>query len=160
MTTTIAKPSRTILCPVDFSSSSENALLHVAEQYAGNAELLVLHIDNPGSDDRGTLLKEHLHHFSRYSDVLSEYGCRVRFAIEYGSPADAIISFAKSHRTDMIVLGSHGANSIGRLLVGSTTETVMRQAPCPVLVLKSPESVVKGAPALYENIETLSKTND
>jgi nucleotide-binding universal stress UspA family protein len=160
MTTTIAKPSRTILCPVDFSSSSENALLHVAEQYAGNAELLVLHIDNPVSGDRGTMLKEHLHHFSRYSDVLSEYGCHVRFAVEYGSPAEAIITFARAHGTDMIVLGSHGANSIGRLLVGSTTEKVMRQAPCPVLVLKSPESAKSGAKAHYDTIEALSNSND
>jgi nucleotide-binding universal stress UspA family protein len=155
-----AKPSRTILCPVDFSTSSEKALLHVAEQYTGNSEMLVLHIDNPDSGDRGTLLKEHLHQFSRYSDILSPYGCRVRFAVEYGSPAEAIISFAKAHRTDMIVLGSHGTSRIRRLLVGSTAETVMRQAPCPVLVLKSPESVEAETPALYENIEALSNSND
>jgi nucleotide-binding universal stress UspA family protein len=160
MTKTTAKPSRTILCPVDFSHSSEKALLHVAEQYADDTELIVLHIDNPGSGDRGKLLKEHLHHFSRYSDILSDYGCKVRFAVEHGTPADAIISFARANGTDMIALGSHGTSSIKRLLVGSTTETVMRHAPCPVLVLKSPEVVKADIPALYENIETLSNTND
>ncbi|WP_395994467.1 universal stress protein [Chlorobium phaeovibrioides] len=39
----------------------------------------------------------------------------------------------------MIVLGSHGSSRLLRLLVGSTTESVMRHSPCPVLVLKTPE---------------------
>ncbi|HWR01301.1 MAG TPA: universal stress protein [Chlorobaculum sp.] len=160
MTKTRTKSSRTILFPVDFSPSSERALLHVAELYSGDAELIVLHIDTPGSNDRGTLLKEHLHQFSRYSDLLSDYGCKVRFAVEYGSPAEAIISYARTQKSDMIVLGSHGTSNILRLLVGSTTETVMRHAPCPVLVLKSPETVEAESPALFENIEALSNSND
>ena len=160
MTKNRAKSSRTILCPVDFSPSSERALLQIAELYSGNAELIVLHIDTPGPNNRGTLLKEHLHQFSRYSDLLSEYGCRVRFAVEYGSPAEAIISYARTQGSNMIVLGSHGTSSILRLLVGSTTETVMRHAPCPVLVLKTPETVEADSPALYENVEALSNSND
>jgi universal stress protein A len=139
MTTTIAKPSKTILCPVDFSPSSEKALLHVAEHYTSDAELIVLHVGDSGSGDRGTLFKEHLHHFSRYSDLLSAYGCRVRFAVEYGAPAATIIGYAGKIGASMIVLGSHGASDIRRLLVGSTAESVMRHAPCPVLVLRSPD---------------------
>ncbi|MGC8773927.1 MAG: universal stress protein [Chlorobaculum sp.] len=141
MTTTKAKPSKTILCPVDFSPSSERTLLHVAEHYPGEVELIVLHVGNAGYGDRGTLLKEHLHHFSSYSDLLSTYGCRVRFAVEYGSPAAVIIDYASKTGASMIVLGSHGASGIHRLLVGSTAESVMRNAPCPVLVLRSPEPV-------------------
>ncbi|NTU91792.1 MAG: universal stress protein [Chlorobiaceae bacterium] len=131
---------RTILCPVDFSAASERALIHAAERHSRGTELVILHIGSKGSIDRGVLLREHLHHFSRYSDMLSSYNCSVRFAVEYGSPADAIIDYAKTHNIDMIVMGSHGENNIHRLLVGSTTETVMRHAPCPVLVFKAPES--------------------
>ncbi|NTU59284.1 MAG: universal stress protein [Chlorobiaceae bacterium] len=160
MTKTINKPLRTILCPVDFSPSSEKALLHAAGQYSADSELIILHIDYPGSGDRGTLLKEHLHHFSRYSDILSEYGCKVRFAVEYGTPAEAIILFAEKYGTDLIVMGSHGSSNILRLLVGSTAEKVMRNAPCPVMILKSPESVETADEAVYENIELLSNTND
>jgi nucleotide-binding universal stress UspA family protein len=140
MTTTIARPSKTILCPVDFSPSSEKALLHAAEHYTGDVELIVLHVGNAESGDRGTLLKEHLHHFSRYSDLLSAYGSQVRFAIEYGPAAATIIDYARRTGASMIVLGSHGASGIHRLLVGSTAESVMRHAPCPVLVLRSPDS--------------------
>ncbi|RXK82017.1 universal stress protein [Chlorobaculum sp. 24CR] len=141
MTTKTAKPSRTILCPVDFSSFSERALLHAAEHCSGDSELIVLHVGNAETGDRGTRLREHLHHFSGFSDLLSGYGCRVRFAVEYGSPAAVIIGHASKTGASMIVLGSHGASGIRRLLVGSTAESVMRNAPCPVVVLRSPESV-------------------
>jgi universal stress protein A len=150
----------TILCPVDFSQSSDNALIHTAQRVAGEAELIVLHVGHPDSADRGELLKEHLHHFSRYSDMLSNYKSNIRFAVEYGAPAEVIIGYAKRHKIDLIVLGSHGANNISRLLVGSTTETVMRQAPCQVLVLKSPGPSDSGAGCARPNIAVLSKSND
>jgi nucleotide-binding universal stress UspA family protein len=136
-----AKPSRIMLCPVDFSPLSERALRHAAEHCLGDTELIVLHVGNAASGDRGTLLKEHLHHFSRYSDILSTFRCQVRFAVEYGSPASTIIEYASKTGAYMIVLGSHGSSDLGRLLVGSTAESVMRHAPCPVLVLHSPEPV-------------------
>ncbi|NTV02555.1 MAG: universal stress protein [Chlorobiaceae bacterium] len=138
MTATTLTTPKSILCPVDFSPSSENALIHVAERHAPDMELIVLHVGSPDAGDHGALLKEHLHHFSRYSDMLSAYRCNVRFTVEYGSPAEVIIDQARRHGAELIVLGSHGANNIPRLLVGSTTEAVMRQAPCQVLVLKSP----------------------
>ena len=150
---------KAILCPVDFSPSSEKALLHVAERHACDAELVVLHVGKGDSGERGKLMKEQLHHFSRYSDMLSAYRCEVRFAIEYGSPAETIIEYAKNRGTELIVLGSHGMNNISRLLVGSTTETVMRHAPCQVLVLKSPRPVDDGEVCAKNSIATLSKTN-
>jgi nucleotide-binding universal stress UspA family protein len=160
MTTKLSTPRKTIICPVDFSPSSERALNHAAERYAGDAEIVVLHVGNPGSGDAGSLLKEHLHHFSRYSDMLSVYGCRVRFAVEYGTPSETIITYAKAHNADMIVLGTHGASNISRLLVGSTTETVMRHATCPVLILKSQEPAVTGAGSTRKTIAALSNIND
>jgi nucleotide-binding universal stress UspA family protein len=155
MTKTTSSTLKSILCPVDFSPSSEKALLHVAERHARDAELVVLHVGSTDSADRGALLKEHLHHFSRYSDMLSAYRCDLRFAIEYGSPAETIIKYAKKQGADLIVLGSHGANNITRLLVGSTTEKVMRQAPCQVLVLKSPRPADAGAGCAQKSIAVL-----
>jgi nucleotide-binding universal stress UspA family protein len=152
MTTNTTISLKTILCPVDFSPSSEKALIHVAEQHAQTANLVVLHVGHPDSGDHGTLLKEQLHHFSRFSDMLSAYGCNIRFAVEYGSPAEVIIAYAKNHDIDLIILGSHGANNIPRLLVGSTTETVMRKASCQVLVLKSPDQADAGPGFARQNI--------
>jgi nucleotide-binding universal stress UspA family protein len=160
MTNTIAKSSKIVLCPTDFSPSSEQALLHAAGNLSGNVELIVLHVGKGGSSDQGTLLREHLHHFSRYSDILSTYGCRVRFAVEYGSPATVITSYVRKIGASMIVMGSHGTSDIRRLLVGSTTESVMRHASCPVLVLRSPENSREAVSADTVSVEVLSNTND
>ncbi|HHE32956.1 MAG TPA: universal stress protein [Chlorobaculum parvum] len=160
MMTSKNKPSRTILCPTDFSTSSEQALCHAARHCGGDTEMIVLHIGTPGSGDRGTLLKKHLHHFSEHSDLLSNYGCNVRFAVEYGTPSATIIDYADRVKADMIVMGSHGESSIGRLLVGSTAEAVMRHAPCPVLVLRSPKEQVETESCQKEKEETVtSNTN-
>lgn len=144
MTMSIEPSSRTILCPTDFSPASLKALRHAAGNCTSKDELIVLHIDESGTEDRGMLIREHLHNFSACSDMLSAYGCQVRFAVEYGSPATSIIAYARRCGAGMIVLGSHGTSDIRRLLVGSTAEAVMRNAPCPVLVLRSPENSDEG----------------
>jgi nucleotide-binding universal stress UspA family protein len=43
---------------------------------------------------------------------------------------------ARKRRTDLIVIGSHGAGAIRRAMMGSTAERVVRHAPCPVLVIR------------------------
>lgn len=49
---------------------------------------------------------------------------------------EVIVEVAKESQADLIVMGSHGVTGLKRLLLGSTTERVMAQAPCPVLVVK------------------------
>jgi nucleotide-binding universal stress UspA family protein len=51
-------------------------------------------------------------------------------------PDDAIIQVALSNEVDLIIVGSHGRTGLKRLLMGSVTERVIGQAPCPVLVVK------------------------
>jgi nucleotide-binding universal stress UspA family protein len=56
--------------------------------------------------------------------------------IELGEPAAAICRVADELNVDAIVIGSHGRSGISRLLLGSTSEHVVRSAPCPVLVVR------------------------
>jgi nucleotide-binding universal stress UspA family protein len=53
-----------------------------------------------------------------------------------GAAAEEIVKAAASWPADMIVIGSHGRNELGRVLLGSVAETVMRHACCPVLVVR------------------------
>lgn len=53
-----------------------------------------------------------------------------------GSPGPAIVEAAREWGADIIVIGSHGRRGITRALVGSVAESVMRQARCPVLVVR------------------------
>ena len=45
---------------------------------------------------------------------------------------------ANQSRCDLIVMGSHGRSGLGRLLMGSVAEAVLRKAPCPVLTVRVP----------------------
>lgn len=64
-------------------------------------------------------------------------GIDVRFMIWVGSPGEAIVEAAASEQVDLVVVGSHGRGAVGRFLVGSVSEHVVRHAPCPVLVVRA-----------------------
>jgi nucleotide-binding universal stress UspA family protein len=54
-------------------------------------------------------------------------------------PAEAIMKLATEEQVDAIVLGTHGRSGLSRLLMGSVAESVIRNAPCPVVTIKYPE---------------------
>jgi nucleotide-binding universal stress UspA family protein len=58
-------------------------------------------------------------------------------SVRLGSPVDEIVRFATEKKADLIVVGTHGRTGLRRVLAGSTAEGVARQAPCPVLVVRS-----------------------
>ncbi|HXX83133.1 MAG TPA: universal stress protein [Casimicrobiaceae bacterium] len=53
--------------------------------------------------------------------------------------AELIIRQAKKWHADVIVLGTHGRRGLSRLLMGSDAEMVVREAPVPVLLVRSPK---------------------
>lgn len=57
--------------------------------------------------------------------------------VAVGKPGTEIVKAAADWPADVIVLGSHGRGGVGRLLIGSVAEAVMRHAPCPVLIVRS-----------------------
>ena len=64
----------------------------------------------------------------------------VSFLVWTGDPGESIVSAAEAEDVDLVVVGTHGRGTIGRLLLGSVSEHVVRNAPCPVLVIRSPSS--------------------
>ncbi|RHW49994.1 universal stress protein [Bombilactobacillus bombi] len=58
--------------------------------------------------------------------------------IEYGAPKTTIArNYPKDHKIDLIMIGATGLNAVERLLIGSVTEFVTRNAPCDVLVVRT-----------------------
>ena len=53
-----------------------------------------------------------------------------------GQPAAEIVKYAKEKEIDLIVIGTQGKRGIERILLGSVAESVIRSAPCMVLVVK------------------------
>jgi nucleotide-binding universal stress UspA family protein len=55
-----------------------------------------------------------------------------------GAPAETILREAESAGSDLIVVGARGLGTLGRLALGSVSESVLRHASCPVLVVRPP----------------------
>jgi len=65
-------------------------------------------------------------------------GCEV--VVRPGLPADQILSFLREREVDRVVMGTHSPGPIGKLLVGSVAEAVLRTAKVPVYIV-GPETV-------------------
>ena len=66
----------------------------------------------------------------------TEEGVAASWEIDFGPPAKRIVEFANSNDVDLIVIGTHGRSGLGRVLMGSVAEAVVRKAKCPVLAIK------------------------
>jgi nucleotide-binding universal stress UspA family protein len=62
-------------------------------------------------------------------------GVAVTFLVWEGDPGESILEAASAERADMIILGSHGRGALGRLLLGSVSQHVVRLATVPVVVV-------------------------
>lgn len=70
---------------------------------------------------------------------------------------DQIVSDAKGWGADLIVIGTHGRRGIGRALLGSDAELILRHAPVPVLLVRHPE--LPGHPELADDHERAAPTS-
>ncbi len=68
--------------------------------------------------------------------AISPITVEVETDIEWGTPAQMIISKARSGTCDLIVMGSRGLGGISGLLLGSVSDRVAKIAPCPVMIVK------------------------
>ena len=60
----------------------------------------------------------------------------VQAVYRVGDPAEEVVAYAGSNGVEHVVLGSHGREGMSRLLVGSVAETVVRNSPVPVTVVR------------------------
>jgi nucleotide-binding universal stress UspA family protein len=63
-------------------------------------------------------------------------GVSVAFLVWEGEPGPAIVEAAESEGVDLIVVGTHGRNRVERFVLGSVSDHVVRNAPCPVLIVR------------------------
>jgi nucleotide-binding universal stress UspA family protein len=66
---------------------------------------------------------------------LASLSSHVTAIAESGDPQATLVDQAISRSADSIVVGTHGRRGFKRLLLGSVTEAVLREAPCPVLTV-------------------------
>ncbi|PYS98275.1 MAG: hypothetical protein DMF63_16615 [Acidobacteria bacterium] len=71
------------------------------------------------------------------SDVRSECQVKITIETEMENPESFIPRFAKDWGADLIIVGSHGRGFLGRLALGSVSDSVVHSAPCSVLVVRN-----------------------
>ncbi len=139
---------RKILVPVDFSQCSAKALAYaipLAQQF--DAELTLLHVlpAQPPIAEMGPIdvigLEESRKELAALeTKVKAELAPeRVFHVMRAGAPDTEIIRAAKEMGMDLIVVSTHGRTGLGRVLMGSVAEKVVRHAGCPVLVVRERE---------------------
>lgn len=140
-------PERIVLVPFDFSAPAIEALTTARGLVARTEHLWVLHVVPPVSTTSpGFLMGEvdpaelRERADTALAKALSEAELgEARRRIVIGDPASEIIEVAREIDAGMIVIPSRGRTGLRRWMIGSVAEKVVRQAPCPVLVLPIPE---------------------
>jgi nucleotide-binding universal stress UspA family protein len=64
----------------------------------------------------------------------------VRKKVEFGTPHRNIVDLAKAEQVDLIIMASRGRRGLRRMIFGSVTEQVIRNAPCPVIAVPQPRT--------------------
>jgi universal stress protein A len=141
---------QSILFPTDFSNYNDAALEYASTFAAGSgATLHIVHVHDTRTlttamGDASYLYAASWHEeleearrrlgaiLPSVNSVTCEHHCLT------GVSEEEIVNLAADKHIDLIVMASHGRGGLSRLLMGSVAESVMRAAPCPVLIVKQP----------------------
>ncbi len=140
-----------VLCPVDFSDSSSMALQHglsITERYQAHSCALhvvelwriptALHALNSAvAEHRERLMEIAAQYLQEFVQGGASSPSSMTRKVLEGVAPDAILEVAREQGTDLIVMGAHGRRGLDRLMVGSVTERVIRNARCPVLIVRA-----------------------
>lgn len=138
---------RQVLLATDLSSASVAATWEaIAIARRTGARLIVLSVVDPralrlpGGRFLRRIDQERAHVEAGVQDIVAQArraGAQATFMVWQGDPSDAILEAAEAEDVDLVVMGSHGRGRLGRLLLGSTSSRVSREARRNVLVIQS-----------------------
>jgi nucleotide-binding universal stress UspA family protein len=152
-----------ILAPTDLSNFSRAGVRYALNKArASGAEVLIYHVF-PVEHLRylGERLTDHAVRAANSSNVLQDYlrTCEdnlttylekdfadllplveVHKKVEFGTPDKNIVSLAEAEQVDLIIMASRGRRGLRRMVFGSVTEQVIRNAPCPVIAVPPPRT--------------------
>jgi nucleotide-binding universal stress UspA family protein len=145
---------KNIMCPVDFSDSSDHALRYAtALAEAHGANLCLLHVVQPpmatmpsdpllpefAADIMKEAVEASREQLKKLADDIESDLPNVTTETATGTPFLEIITAARLQDIDLIVVGTHGRTGLAHVMLGSVAERIVRKAPCPVLTVKHPE---------------------
>jgi nucleotide-binding universal stress UspA family protein len=153
-----------ILCPVDLSEFSRDALRHALALAAWyEARVTVCHVyiapqslvpitGMPGNVPLPPPVQpdDVTEEVRRFAASLTDSGQSVDIVVREGHAAKEIVLLAEQLPADLLILGTHGRSGFERLFLGSVTEKVLRTTRAPVMTIPPP--VTQPGPVLYKTI--------
>jgi len=136
---------KTILIPLDGSRLAELALAPAVELARDRGAKLVLlraaeahtTVADP-TEAQVTVVREAEEYLTALrARMLAGGVAEVETSVWYGPPAEAIVEATRYRGADLIVMSSHGRSGLGRLVLGSVAETVLRSTLTPVLLIRA-----------------------
>ncbi len=88
-----------------------------------------------------------LGYLQKVAESLTAQGLKVGTAEPEGPAAGAILEHARSQGIDLIAMTTHGRGGLGRLIMGSVADEVLRHAPCPLLLIRVSDNAEQEAPS-------------
>lgn len=143
---------RNVLIATDFSECSDKAVQEgfaLAERFGARVHLLHVVAGPvqemwsgyvPAEEFVGVVNAHKAEARRRLARAAEQFGspsCAVELVTAYGVPLDEILDYARVHRIDLVVCGTHGRRGIDRVVAGSVAERIVQLAPCPVLTVSS-----------------------
>jgi nucleotide-binding universal stress UspA family protein len=136
-----------ILCPIDFSDGSRDALRVAAERAREtSAALLLVHVWHAPLTGEfqftpvalQSMFESEQAELATWKGLATEFGAgEVETRLATGAPWDQIVKLAHADQAvDLVVMGTHGRTGLAHALLGSVAEKVVRHAPCAVLVVR------------------------
>ncbi len=139
-----ARPIRTILLATDLTPASSEANDRAIDLAARlDARLLIVNVLEKrrlvggGSHDRVDQARsERESHLVDLERRARAVGVTAEFLVWTGDPGSSICVAAEAEEADLVVVGTRGRSGAGRMLLGSVSDHVARNAACPVLVVR------------------------
>ncbi len=141
-------PIKQILVPLDGSELAKRALMpaqHLAQAF--DAELLLVRVQEPSyaqgglemsmaafDEALGRMVQGYL---AEQTQQLKSHGVRARWETHFGMAAEGILDVAQKCAVNLIVMSTHGRSGIGRWIMGSVADRVLRASRIPVLLIRS-----------------------
>jgi universal stress protein E len=155
-----------VLCPVDFSDSSQRALytaIHLCRQFRSTLTVLTV-VPSLSSLGRGMgsvaekeqkgLEKSVQSRFEEFLSQFDFHNVSWQKRVSQGKPHREIISAVADGRFDLIIMGTAGRRGLAKFLIGSVTEKVIRELPVSIITVKSEHAIRLHMEAEIEDIQS------
>lgn len=148
---------KTILVPTDFSKNALNALKYtLAYSEKTKSKVILFHsYDNPTSELNMPFSGEHYNKNEARQNAEAQMkkqvnlllktfpNIKLKWIVLPGIASDNIIEYVKQNKITLVIMGTTGQGAITRTLIGSTTSSVITDAPCTIIAIP-PKAKFKG----------------